>query len=313
MKSLLRSVLWCALFLAFILAGTMGYFYLTQETSALNDENRKTLSGNFVKLSRGHTHYEIAGPDTGKIIILIHGAGSGYYAWNKNFEFLISKGFRVLRYDLYGRGFSDRPEGVYDPALFEQQLCELIDSLHLNKSYSLASVSMGAIIAIKHTLLFPERIKSMIMIDPAALNEPHKPAQLTMPVVSDLLMTAYWYPRAIEKQMNEFYDPKKVEEYAIISAEQMKYKGFKRAMKSTWLNTLNQNEYQDLVLLGNAKKKTLLLWGQNDPLISSKVSEHYIRAIPSIEYHEIEKAGHLANYEQPEVVNSFIYNFLASE
>ncbi len=313
LKIVFKLLIWTCLLIFVGLSLVYAFYYFTQETETLNESTRSKLSGQFIKLSDGFVHYELAGPDTGKAVILIHGAGSGYYAWDKNFNYLAANGFRVLQYDLYGRGFSDRPEVNYDPELFEQQLQELIDTLHFKKPYSIVSVSMGAIIAVKHTLLHPESVKSLILVDPAALNDPGKPISLKMPVLSDFLMAAYWYPRAIQKQMREFYDPQKVAEYEIVSANQMKFKGFKRAMKSTWLYTLNQNVQQELYEIGKSGKNVLLLWGKNDPLISPKVSEHYIKAIPQIQFHEIDSAGHLANYERPQVVNLLITQFLRNQ
>ncbi len=86
-------------------------------------------SGSFVALSDGCTHYELGGPQDGRPVALVHGFSVPYFIWDPTFRFLADSGFRVLRYDLFGRGFSDRPHLRYDIDLFCKQLRELLDIL----------------------------------------------------------------------------------------------------------------------------------------------------------------------------------------
>ena len=46
---------------------------------------------------------------------------------DKQVQTLKDAGFKVLSYDMYGRGYSDRPEVTYDQKLYQGQLLELID------------------------------------------------------------------------------------------------------------------------------------------------------------------------------------------
>ncbi|MFX1507287.1 MAG: alpha/beta fold hydrolase, partial [Promethearchaeota archaeon] len=88
------------------------------EHEELNEATRKTLKGEFIQLSRGYTHYELDGPVDGDITVLVHGFSTPLFIWNPTFELLVREGFRVLRYDLYGRGYSDRPVLKYTMDLF---------------------------------------------------------------------------------------------------------------------------------------------------------------------------------------------------
>lgn len=80
----------------------------------------------FVELSDGMTYYRIEGPNTGRIVVLIHGIAVPCGVWDTTTNDLVSSGFRVLRYDLYGRGRSDCPKTRYDHLLFDRQLSELL-------------------------------------------------------------------------------------------------------------------------------------------------------------------------------------------
>ena len=63
-----------------------------------------------MRLSDGFTHYELGGPPTGHLVVLAAGFSVPYYIWDPTFSALTEAGVRVLRYDYYGRGFSDRPD-----------------------------------------------------------------------------------------------------------------------------------------------------------------------------------------------------------
>ena len=53
--------------------------------------------------------------------------------WDTTFYKAKKLGFKVLRFDLYGRGYSDNPEIDYTDEIFAKQSLELLDSLKINK------------------------------------------------------------------------------------------------------------------------------------------------------------------------------------
>src|ERR1700722_14337737 len=109
---------------AVALAGN--YVWHDQERADLTDEARQGVDGNFIRLGDGIVHYQIAGPPSARTIVLVHGFSVPYFIWDPTFDALVASGLRVLRYDLYGRGWSDRPEVSYDADLFDRQLAELL-------------------------------------------------------------------------------------------------------------------------------------------------------------------------------------------
>ncbi|MGB8981793.1 MAG: alpha/beta hydrolase, partial [Anaerolineales bacterium] len=97
-------------------------FSYRAETRELNEITRREAGGSFIQLSDGFTHYELSNPHAEETVVLVHGFSCPYFVYDLTFEFLTQSGFRVLRYDLLGRGFSDRPETVYNIDLFVRQL-----------------------------------------------------------------------------------------------------------------------------------------------------------------------------------------------
>ena len=96
------------------------------ESRILDENARKEAPGSFIKLRMGYVHYQLEGPETGELIVLVHGFSSPMVVWDKIYESLIQSGYRVLRFDLYGRGYSDRITTTYDHNLFTNQLLSLL-------------------------------------------------------------------------------------------------------------------------------------------------------------------------------------------
>ena len=89
-----------------------------KERYKLNKVNRSEAPGQFVELTHGAVHYELTGNPDGPLVVLVHGFSAPSYMWDKNVPALVEAGYRVLRFDLYGRGYSARPSTKYDTQLF---------------------------------------------------------------------------------------------------------------------------------------------------------------------------------------------------
>jgi len=139
------------------------------ESRPLDDAARAEAPGQFVQLSDGMTHYELAGPEDGPPVTLVHGFSTPAFIWDPAFAALADAGYRVLRYDLFGRGYSDRPDVTYDDALFDRQLAELLDALDFPRPMALAGLSMGGAIVARFTQKRPDQVKSLLLLDPAGL------------------------------------------------------------------------------------------------------------------------------------------------
>ena len=123
--------------------------------------------GSFVQLTDGVTHYELSNITKDHTVVLVHGFSVPYFIFDPTFHFLTRCGFRVLRYDLFGRGFSDRPDVNYNIDLFVEQLAELLDALRLTRPVTLIGLSMGGPISTTFTARYPERVNKLVLIDPA--------------------------------------------------------------------------------------------------------------------------------------------------
>ena len=120
-------------------------YSLLAESLTLDYTARRTHKGSYIQLTDGYTRYELEG-DGDDCFVLVHGFSSPYFIYDNLYESLLARGYQVLRYDLIGRGLSDRPKAVYDADFFVKQLDELTDALLPGKTFTIIGTSMGGII-----------------------------------------------------------------------------------------------------------------------------------------------------------------------
>jgi Alpha/beta hydrolase family len=127
--------------LALAILGGAAILASDREPLVLNERERSRLPGQFVALSHGFTNYEIMGPTTGPVIVLIPGISIPRTVFARTVAPLAEAGYRVIAYDLYGRGFSDRPRVRYDAALFNQQIDDLLQALRIDGPINLVGLA----------------------------------------------------------------------------------------------------------------------------------------------------------------------------
>ena len=78
--------------------------------------------GHCAHLSRGVTHFELAGPEEGPMVVFVPGLTIPLAFWDAIVAPLHTRGYRTLTYSAYGRGYSERVRAAYGPELFVGQL-----------------------------------------------------------------------------------------------------------------------------------------------------------------------------------------------
>jgi len=269
---------------------------LIGECQPLDDAARSKAPGHFIQCPDGYVHYELSGPTNGSTVVLVHGFITPYGIWDSNVTALCNAGFQVLRYDLYGRGYSDRPKTRYDLDLFDQQLFNLLNAIDITPPVDLVGFSMGGAIVTAFTDRRPEQVRKLILIDPAGFAPKFTiPTKLKQaPLIGEL----YTY----HKLRSNKFPP--------ALWEQMRYKGFHRAILSTIRYGPLRNLNQTYQRVGLHDREVLLLWGELDATIPIKTHLKVKEAIPHLEFHPITGAGHAPHSEHPDIVNPILIEFL---
>ena len=279
------------------------YEYNNKEKKVLTATERKNIDGKFIKLSQGITHYQLEGPENGEVVILVHGFSVPYYIWDGTYEFLVKNGYRVLRYDMYGRGYSDRPATVYDKNLYNTQLLDLISALKLQGHVNLAGISFGGQMVTNFACQHPGIINKVILVDPAyESSKPSAPRYFT------LYNEAVNSNKRAKDQLTDFLYPKEHPEWVKRYLPQMEYKGFRHALVSTMYD-YDQHGRQSNICLNSANKHVLLIWGEKDGVVPFRYSDS-IRSVLKVDFFLVRGAAHLPSVEKPDTVNNKILSFL---
>ena len=131
----------------------------------IGEKERTNAPGNFVSLSRGVVHYRWFGAETGDLVVCIHGLTTPSFVFEGLASHYANIGKRVLVYDHYGRGYSDRPTAKQDKLFFISQLNELLIKLEIKKKkFELVGYSMGGSIAAAYAANHPDRLSKLILI-----------------------------------------------------------------------------------------------------------------------------------------------------
>jgi pimeloyl-ACP methyl ester carboxylesterase len=283
-----------------------------KRTLPLDGQARAAASGQFIELADGFTNYELAGPDVAQVVVLVHGFSVPYYIWDPTFAALTAAGLRVLRYDLFGRGFSDRPKVIYNVDLFDRQLLGLLDALGMHSPIDLVGLSMGGAIAVHFADRHPERLRKLVLIDPAGLPMP-RPAVAKLiqaPVLGDLLMSLFGDRFLLSSQGQDFRNPDRLVEFQAKYRVQLQYAGFTQAALSTIRHGPVYDETAVFQRVGALPLPILLIWGREDRTVPFEISDKARQALPNAEFQVIEEAGHIPHYEKPEAVNPIMLDFL---
>lgn len=281
--------------------------FLNDESESLNSEIRAQAPGKFIELSQGFTHYEEAGSDTAHTVLLVHGFSVPYYIWDSTFEALKNKGFHVIRFDLYGRGYSDRPDAEHNQDFFTKQIADLLLGLNIQKPINIIGLSMGGPISTEFTVKYPEKVNKLILIDP--VHEAADISVLRTPVIGEYIMNVYFAPSMKKSQLEDFYNPEGFKDWPAKFKVQMKYKGFKKSILSTLRNYMSEDKLAVYEKLGQLDKPVFLIWGKEDDKVPFAGNER-IREMLDCKFLSVEEAGHLPHCEKPELVNNSIINFL---
>jgi len=286
-----------------------------REPFALDDRSRGQLSGRFIALSDGYTNYEVWGPERGPAVVLIPGISIPRGVFDHMLAPLAAAGYRVVTYDLYGRGFSDRPRVRYDAALFNRQIDDLLDALHIEGAVRLVGLASGGLQAMLYAEHRPERVQRLVLIAPDGVDAPVTgfTRMVRLPLVGELtgrlVMNAVGQKRWEQRLQRYSTDPRLVDKIVGQFRGQLAYQGFWRALSSS-IASLPINESSDLFRRIERKgTRTLVLWGTDDLIIPTRLGREVRRLMPSATYVEI-PGGHLPQEEQPELTNAAILDFL---
>jgi 2-hydroxy-6-oxonona-2,4-dienedioate hydrolase len=121
----------------------------------------------YVSVNGLRTRYLQAGNKSDPAVVLLHGTGANWEIFSPNIA-AISNQFHCLTLDLLGHGLTDKPAGAREIADYIQHLVGFLDLMGVKKA-SFIGTSLGAWIAARMALQYPERVEKIVLLSPGGL------------------------------------------------------------------------------------------------------------------------------------------------
>lgn len=254
----------------------------------------------------------------GPPVILLHGFGGSMWNWEYQYEAL-AESHRVLIPDLLGSGLSDKPPGPYSPKELIDFFRAFMDVMNIPQAVLIGN-SMGAGLAMGMALDYPERVERLVLISgfPPNLKENvasrkyqqfmyHRPPLWLAKIgnwVGGRSTTEHLLREIIFRQ--ELITPLVIER-----SFQNRQRGGLLEPLYALLDNIDDWEAQYGRRINQIGQQTLVLWGAHDRVFPPDVGEHLTNALPHATWQVVPDSGHLPQWEQPEIVNQTIRNFLS--
>lgn len=249
-------------------------------------------------------------------MVLIHGNAAPMITWDRTVGPLCEAGFRVLRYDLFGHGFSDRPKlAKYDRSFHNVQLTELLSRLSIPSPVSMVGTSQGGSNAVCFAAANPGAVRRLALLAPLVDVLPGSEGimykLILRPGVGEFLLLLVG-DRKLADISDAVVSPGTKADLQPRVAEQFHYRGKRAGVLANLRGDGLSDATSCYRQVGNQGVPLLVTCGTRDQKIPRDSMDRLRGLLPGIDYHEIEGAGHLAHYEFPDLVNPLLIRFLST-
>ena len=261
--------------------------------------------------------YRMAGE--GETVLLIHGMAGSSATWRDVMPALAER-YCVIAPDLLGHGESAKPLGDYSLGAFASGLRDLLGVLGKG-SAAVVGTSLGGGVAMQLAYQHPELINRLVLVGSGGLGREVNIVlrALTLPG-ADLLMPLAFnrYTRAATARVGSLLDrlglvSAHVEEmwhaYRALTEVENRH-AFVRTLKAVVDPGGQSVSAKDRLYLTEAMP-TLIMWGDDDPIIPVKHGYEAHLAMPGSRLEIVKGAGHFLQVEAPEEFTRILLDFLS--
>ena len=249
----------------------------------------------------------------GRVVLLLHGIGCSVLEWQHNVDALASDR-RVLAVDLMGFGASDKPAHErYDIPRLARFALDFLSALGVERAH-LAGNSLGGRLALECAITAPDRVASLLLVDPAGVDGPDTLLEFrlaTVPVLGELLTR----PNPIGTRMlwnKAFADPAPfvTDDLVRTKVALARQPGAQRAFLQTLRSFVGLRGFRmDAVAalhaaLPRIPTPTCVVWGRDDRFVPVAHAEALRRLLPNVEVDLFERCGHAPQIEQAQRFNA---------
>ncbi|MPZ49424.1 MAG: alpha/beta fold hydrolase [Dehalococcoidia bacterium] len=251
----------------------------------------------YVDIDSAAVWYEDTGGE-GPVVVLMHGAAGSSECWVEQLPALKAAGWRCITYDLRGFGKTKPAPSADAAGSMAGDLEQLQEALGL-PPFFLVAQAYGGFGALEFALDNPDAMRALVvstsfggLTDPefTALRAQYVPPEIALLPVEERELGAT-YLRS---------NPEGVARFLAMEAGSYRADGARQALRQPL--TLSRLE--------GMRVPALLIAADEDVLAPPPVMRALAKRMPGSRFEVIESAGHCAYWEQPEVWNRLVIDFL---
>jgi pimeloyl-ACP methyl ester carboxylesterase len=272
-------------------------------------------NGAFVQAGDTRMYYQQAG--SGDVpIVLVHGFGASSFSWRENLDPIADAGFTVYAPDMRGFGLSDKG---WDKTMSQDaqadRLKAFLDAQEIDRAV-LAGNSMGGGIVTNFALRYPDRVRGLVLVDPAIYGGTNSGLASTLIGLPGIQR---WGQHAVRFILANDDRNASTIKSAWFDGSQVTpdvLSGYRRALQTPeWdislLALLRDGMSSNLgARLKDLTAPTLIVWGERDTWISPENAPKLNQDIAGSQLEIIEDAGHVPHEEKPEEFNGLVIDFV---
>jgi 3-oxoadipate enol-lactonase len=246
---------------------------------------------------------------SGDAIFFLNGVMASVNSWSFQRGIFEDAGFRLVFHDFINQLRSDKSKEVYTLTGHCEDIVSIMDELGI-KSAHLIGTSYGGEVAMKMAIEFPQRVKTLSIIDSTSETDALMVHQVrTWQMMAKKLSGEDFFLGMLpsvygEKYLREYGETLKKRAVGFNDLPKDYFDGL-CSLIDTFVNDVDFT--WDLTKITS---KTLVVCGQDDILKPVRYSRQMAQIIPDCEFVVLPECGHVAIYEAADTLNSCLLGFL---
>ncbi|MEQ8746052.1 alpha/beta fold hydrolase [Pyruvatibacter sp.] len=269
-----------------VLVVVLGILYVSADRESMLAAEFRDGSGYLtVPLEGGVTAYKDMGPKDAVPLVIVHGATLGSIAYEAYYAPLLAQGYRVISYDQFGRGFSDRPEAPFTIDMMRTQLLGLLDHLEIERA-ALYGVSFGGAVIARFAAAHPERVRALgFQVPLISVESTGLGAMLGVPVANRFFSRVIVVPAIIERGESFGTDTDEQRRVVTHFKQQFEVEGTERMMRQMFVGDAMSSRLEDHAAIAAADIPTQFVYATDDPEILAETVEEAIALYDTPDVH----------------------------
>ena len=273
-------------------------------------KRQQGVPGELVDLPKGTTHIQRDGPEDGPVVVLVHGLTTPAYLFAGVVPMLGAAGYRVIRYDLWGRGFSDCPIGRQDGDYFLDQLNAVLDHEEVAGPFVLVGYSMGGAIAALTAAADPGEIAALALVAPTGLGPANVPKLTRWPILGDWVMWVLGGVLLRRRLKGDGFKASVVTDLPKLEARETRTRGYLPGVLSSMRQLVTRDMAPEHTRIAAAGAPVLAIWGEADRSVPLSSMARLAEVNGQAWHHQVDGADHGLIHNRPGEVGAEILRFL---